>query len=515
MYAQDDAIGGSDSGSSLRRPVVRLLLAVAVIAILVIGLIVIPRPNGSSLELPELGQLLPGPQPVDGRLGLHVTEDELTEWRRRSGIGPYRVTSDVSRNSPGDWTRITEQADEFMRDPERSRWTGPVGNNPGGCVERSPNKADNMRYVPPFRLASELRDAAFVAMVQERDEYASVVKAELLAQIAEPEVDFADKQRWCPDAIDGDNNPIFNIANWLTRLLFAYDYLRIADPELFSAEEQRRLDAWFVEGAEWMQEPVDRKLDEMFVDRDGGDYTLTPVGQDSYSKVLYLGGPSLRTVARRFNNRSGAAARYIALAGVHGDDEDLVDTGKAFVKDTLRFSYYPEGVLGEFERWTEEEPGLGWKYGMQLTGSLLTIADTLARAGDPSLTEFSTTEGALGTEGRHHSGAEKSLATLVDDMASYADGTYIRYGTDDPSHEGDPAYRIGTVDGRSGREFIHDTFLVVGSRWLPNDHVGAVAARTASGVPPYPESPSSGQGDPAGGEWGIYPGVLFMFRAPQ
>jgi hypothetical protein len=61
------------------------------------------------------------------RLGLHVTQEELTIWRQRSVSGPYRIAGDVSTNSPGDWTRIAgfavTNAQSFLNAPTADRWS--------------------------------------------------------------------------------------------------------------------------------------------------------------------------------------------------------------------------------------------------------------------------------------------------------------------------------------------------------------------------------------------------------
>ena len=487
-------------GGSRNRRVVALVMALLLVAV------------GGVLALLAASEAPPVEfEPVQGRLGLHVTQAELAMWRERANFGPYRRPGDAGENTPGDWQRITERAAAFVADPSAGRWTGPIKNNPGGCVLRSSGQASDPGFVPPFKEASELRDAAFVAMVTGRDQYARLAKAELLAQVAEPNLDLGDRGRWCLEGIEGDNNPIFLMANWLSRLLFAYDYLRIADARLFTDAEQRTLDEWFRGGAEWMQPAVNRKLDALFVDRDGGDYALTEVGEDSYTRPLYFDGPKIRTLARRYNNRAAAAARYVALVGVDQRQEGLIHSSKTFVRDALTYTYYPQGVIGEFERWRQHEPTLGWKYALEFTGSLVTIADVLARVGDESLYEYQTTEGALGTEGEHHLGGPRSLETLAEDLARYVDGTYERYATREAGQVGDPEYLISSIDGRSGRAFIHDGFLLVGNRYWDNAYVESVVTRQSAGAPPLPVEPARSQGDPTGGEWGIYPGVRFMF----
>jgi hypothetical protein len=448
--------------------------------------------------------------PEGARLGLHVTDAELAVWRDRAANGPYRVQGDVSTNSPGDWARIAQGASTFMADPDAGRWAGPTGNNPGGCVLPM-IKGEDPDYVPSYRHATFLRDAAFLAMVQQSPAHATAVRDELLAQAGVAGVDFGDRSRYCLDTVDGDEHPIFPIANWQTRLLYAYDYVRIAYPELFTASQADMLDRWFAGSATWMQEAADSKLDELFLDRQAGDYRLTGIATNDWRRVTYYGGPEARTLQRRYNNRVAAAMRFVGLVGVAQDNTSLTTSAQRFVTEFIRFSYFPQGTFGEFERWTDTRPILGWKYAVLAVGSVITIADAMARDGDTSLYDFSTTDGALGTAGAHITGAPRSIATMVSDLMRYVDHSYRRYGTANAARASDSRYLIDSVDELYGDQSVHDTMLTMSNRFYRDPYVRDVYTRQAAGAPGYPQNPTHGQGDPEGGEWGTYPGALFMF----
>ena len=190
-------------------------------------------------------------EPAGSSIGLHVSAAELREWRSRSASGPYRRTGDVSRNSPGDWDRIEQYAGAFMRNPAAGHWRGPSKNNPGGCVLRG-SRGTDWGYEPPVREASQLRDAAFYALVKNSDRHADTVKSRLLAQAKERGVDFSNTSRWCKGKIL-DGNPGFMISTWLTKHLFAMDYLEAHDPKAFSESERALLHAWFSRAAELMR----------------------------------------------------------------------------------------------------------------------------------------------------------------------------------------------------------------------------------------------------------------------
>ncbi|HUG83672.1 MAG TPA: hypothetical protein VMM13_03860, partial [Euzebya sp.] len=399
----------------------------------------------------------------------------------------------------------------FVEDPDAGRWGGPVANNPDGCVRQADSRDSNLRHTPSHGDATLLRDAAFVALVEPNRRYALAVRDELLAQARVPGVDFTNRNRYCLGTIDGEEKPMFTIANWQTRLLYAYDYVRIAYPELFSTADAAMLDRWFAGSAEWMQEAADSKLDELFGDRTRGNYQLTEVATGEWSRPLYFEGEEARTLQRRYNNRVAATMRFVALVGVDQSNQSFIDSGRRFATEFIRFAYYPTGTFGEFERWTDERPILGWKYAVLAVGSVVTIADVMARAGDPSVYAHRTTDGALGTEGTHHTGVPKSLATMVADLMRYVDQTYERYGTNDGSRAGDARYLINSIDDLYDDRSVHDTMLAMSNRYYRDPFVRNVYQRTAPGTPGYPANPTHGQGDPEGGEWGTYPGALFMF----
>ncbi|HUG85251.1 MAG TPA: Ig-like domain-containing protein, partial [Euzebya sp.] len=390
-----------------------------------------PPPADEVIDPPPVEESVESSPPAssNSRLGLHVTAEELDTWRQRAAAGPYRVQGDVSTNSPGDWGRVQQGAASFIADPSAGRWDGPVANNPGGCVVQASSTDGDLRYTPSHQRATTLRDAAFVALVQQNRDHAVAVRDELLAQAAISGVDFTNRNRYCLGTIAGDQKPIFNIANWQTRLLYAYDYVRIAYPDLFSTADTALLNRWFAGSAEWMQEAADSKLDQLFVNRADGDYRLTSTATGTWSRILYFNGEEARTLQRRYNNRVATAMRFVTLVGVDQANDSFIDSGRRFATEFIRFSYFPSGVFGEFERWADTRPTLGWKYATQTVGSIITIADVMARDGDPSVYTYTTTDGALGTEGAHHTGVPKSLATMVADLLRYVDHSYTRHGT--------------------------------------------------------------------------------------
>lgn len=464
------------------------------------------------------------------RRGLHITASELEIWRKRARYGPYRIQGDADfTNSPGDWTRIVEYKNLRLNRDVRT-WSGPT-ENPGwpGCIIADPSgvgggvNEEQRKHVPGQYSVAYNRDAAFYAMVMEDAEDAQraalAAKAELLEQVQEPGTDFTDRALYClgfnEDELKGDNLPLYPIANWLVKHLFTYEYLLVYDPDLFTDAERREVDTWFLGAGEWFLETALGQYESMFRDRLQGDYkpSAEATDEEKWKATLYRAadgdiGPTAVTIHRRFNNRVACTERLLALVGLRYGHDGMQAEAKRFVKEYLRYGYFPDGSISEFERASLNKPSHGVKYGWETVGTLGDIADAFARAGDASLYEYATTDGAFGTEGSRE-GEPKSLETLVIDMYRYVTGDVERFPVE--SDLRDLRYRMDTVDEVWGRKWIHDGMMQHTNRYLRNDWIEKAYTRRLEGAPPYPENPSESQGDPQGGAWGVYPGIGFMF----
>src|SRR6266536_5328509 len=131
------------------------------------------------------------------RLGLHVTQEELNVWKQRAASGPYRATGDVKSNSPGDWDKITANANSFLGNSSAQRWAGYTG---AGCV---PTDTSLGGILP--NNGSWLQDAAFYYLVTGTLSYRTAVINELVAQAGVAGVNWANTAKWCIVAEDADN----------------------------------------------------------------------------------------------------------------------------------------------------------------------------------------------------------------------------------------------------------------------------------------------------------------------
>jgi hypothetical protein len=193
------------------------------------------------------------------------------------------------------------------------------------------------------------------------------------------------------------------------------------------------------------------------------------------------------------------------------DDEELQASAKRYFKEFLMFAVFPEGATDDFKRWEDKTPCKGWSYSAGQIGDMVILADHFARAGDMELYNYSTTHGFYGTQGRDRlTGQPKSLLTTIRWHQAYMNGKMKRYGTDSSGRNGNRDYMIDT-DCSGTKPYVHDLrYGPMANVFYRDQHIQDNYMRTASNIPSYPSNPSLGE-FAWGGNWGSYPGLLFMF----
>jgi hypothetical protein len=456
--------------------------------------------------------------PLTGRLGLHVTDGELAVWRQRAVSGPFRVAGDHSTNSPGDWTRIVGQAADHVTNLAVGYYA-PTSTPPLGTSFASYQKYG--RWV---------RSAAFLNLVRHPAEdtsaYRNAVKTRLLTQASL--VDFSNRGIW-PLRFYIEQNPSFEIAEWLLNHLHAYDYLRAYELEvgntLFTKAERATLLLWFYNGADYWHNDPYRSWNSLWgiarwdtpptyatldFNHGTGPTVYLHDGAQTYSQPSF---------SRHYNNRRAQLVRFPAAAGVllaregfsppSGADpgrsvQFLRDQGRLFVEEYVKFSHSPApSWWGDGNRWTEPNPHLGWAYAGAVIGALVQIADTEARVGNPAIYGFSTTYGQAGSQ----TATPKSLRTVIEDYQSYVREERALFGsnvlTNDTFY-----YRITTRAGVN-RPRVRDACVAQATRWYDDPLMAATALRQVAGSPSWPADPEDAWAW-EGSNFEL-PGVLFMF----
>ncbi len=433
------------------------------------------------------------------RLGLHFTQEELDIWKQRMQNGPYKTAGDVSTNSPGDWDRIAANASAFLAYPDVDRWSGQT--SPTCVVPYQTGIAPETNR----NLGAKMRDAAFYYLLTGNTAYRDAVRDELLAQTntnTYPGLDFSDRTRWCTHPGIGDVNPSFDIANWLTRILFAYDYIRSS----LTTAQQNNLDTWFYNAGVYYEDNLVNILESRFPNRNNDDYSNPQSYSGSLPRTTHYNGHTTYEWHRAWSNRGACHYRFVTLVGVLTSNTFLKEQGKRYFKELIKYHTFPDNMQVEFYRWTTSNICMGWGYSGLELGSLLTAADVLARIGDTELYEYSTSEGYYGTKG-----GSKSPHNILKHYCQNVDHTVMRYATSDPAKYGDPNYLIDSIDNINNYQRTEDAQLAYANIYFQDNYIKSIYMRTAASAPAYPASPVTGGWDAWTGDWNTYPGVLFMF----
>ncbi len=406
------------------------------------------------------------------RLGIHVTQEELGIWKKRAIDGPYK----------NEWDTIVGRADEFVADPE-PRWRGQTTDT---CYDSEVNPKLNRKR------DRGLRDAGFVYMVTGKKKYRDAVQTALLAQAIEPGTDFSNRARWC---VPGSGD--IDFAGWIRRLTYGYDYVRSS----LSSQDRKMLDTWFRDAGYFWKDVINEIVTNRFPDRldnnystCGGSPTFCP-GKDR--GLTHYGGPMTKNFHLGWNNQGNSLAACFAAIGVMLNDHTLKSHAKRYVKEWLKYGVFPGGVVFDQMRWnTADDIESGYNYEGTAIGSIITIVDHLARAGDAELYEYSTNDGMYGSEGR-----AKSLLGVMQHFAGLTNGYILEYGA--TSSTSDPDLLIAP----SGPTQNSVTYVYLAPANIYYNDPDVTEAYTA----PLPDSYMTGGYDPLGGDWGSYPSIRFMF----
>ena len=436
------------------------------------------------------------PLGVDGRSRLLYSADDIAVFSAAMARpGPYYATGDAGhggRYSPGDGERSVQLARQFLSNPQASYWIQP--NLPFSSGDPWPS---NMQYVRPLH-------AAWVYMTQpdhpDRAALEREVKALLLHHANHPSHDFADASKY-PVTYQGfAPRPIFDHAQWMARLIKARDML---GRESFSAAENSVLDRWFYDYSNWAfqwmhQAHYGRRLPG----RLSRNYTQINTWAEPQRRT-FDGGPLVGSLAMDYSNRQATvastasyAANYLAHHGFSAPTSggptygrltvnQLLEHSRLFVEETIRFSVFPEGVQGDFERGDDRfhpspSPQQGWLYSANVLAGLVDIATYHAARGDMSVWNYGTTQGHQGTAGVPVAGGfrEKNLHFYAWSMVRYANDGWNR------RNRGQPLVLP---------QHYRDVLPAAGAaRLAPNDSLLRSAwRRDGQGFPAYPERPES------------------------
>jgi hypothetical protein len=434
--------------------------------------------------------------PVAGASRLFYSDADVVRYQSSMAKpGPYFVTGDAGHGgvySPGDGARSVQLTKEFLADPKASYWNQSV-------LPYSPSSAHplGMHLVRPMH-------AGWVYMTQpnhpNRDALARELKALLLAHATNPTLDFSNSTKYPVNYPGYAPSPIFWDGPQMTRLIKTRDML---GREAFTAAENETFDRWIYGYANWTAkwlhlEAVGRYLPGRLT----RDYSIVKRPADAHRKS-YDGGPLIGSMAMTYTNRHAApaaamslAANYLKHYGYTGSTvsnpaygrftvDELLHHSRLFVEETLRFSVYPQGLQGDFERGDaayhpKATARQGWLYSINVLANLVEMADYHAKRGDMSLWNYGTTAGYDGTAGVPIAGGftQKSLHFYAWSMSRYMNDGWKR------TNRGEPMVLS---------HFYHDVIPAATThRYAPNDTLLEAAwKRSGQGFPAYGQHPQS------------------------
>lgn len=437
------------------------------------------------------------------KLGLTFTDQELDLWYQRSVSGPFKVAGDFSANSPGDWQRITNNKNSWEANKAADRYNKVFR---GSLTTNVPQ--DQGGQYDPANTSEKIRDAAFYYAIQARAPgggnagvraAAAAGKRAVIVEILKGYVNIKYKygndsirafdwlgtpKRWQLGGM-ADVNPSFVIPEWLTRLIFAWDFAK----DQATDGEKATFNEWIRGSVVVVGSWLDKGLNTHFSSRTGtiGSYPIKPEyniaaltnGQDRIHKDYKIANK----IAAYRNNRRRAMAAYRGIAGFHLGDKTLIDQSYRDWQEFLAYGFYPDLSYVDFQRSHDKDshgtlkPSQGYSYSIQVPW--IVLADIAARAGDTRFYEASTALGTTtaqaGSNGNTSDGVtQKNLLNTIQTMIGIHNGTINRYSPVSPYP------RIGPIN-LNGQEICSYFVYLPAQKYYQNSTVGTFLNRAIPG----------------------------------
>lgn len=428
----------------------------------------------------------------NSRVGTSFTAHELEIWRKRASDPAFskewnRILASANKAVSGDYDRY----DNYYKG---GKW--PDFNSAG---------SDSYAYEPrpESKSSVSIMNSAFVYLVTGEEKYKTVVESELLRYSKIKELDYSNETVF---PLFASLNPGFFIAEWMTKLLTAYDYIGI---------ENKEIEDWFKRFADYSVRNLHRSYNGHIPNRLNDDYTVVNNGwTDKKLGSLWDGGPSVYGFHELFNNRVIAYARYVTLHGLKFNNQNEMAVVKRHFKEYIAYGTYKDDCTWmEHYRGGSTDPEAGIRYGGISLYSLSYIADLFARHGDFSLFEFEIGD----AEYQKYYGKNtdkpyvslvaqkgKSLKKAIDNYLRFYDGTITRYKGGE------------LVDGITNtswnQNYMLDNLMVQCNLYYQDQNWKQIYMRTKAGTTPMNDYGHVGSWKQWSGLMGTLPGHLFMWQ---
>jgi hypothetical protein len=452
------------------------------------------------------------------------------------------VAGDAGANTPPDWTRINQYADDFKASPSD---TGNTNNEALDIWTGYRFTIDSLNQYPYWQ-GIKMEAAGFKYLLFGDTAYGLAVRRTLLAQVRfEHPIHVGYNVANWPAPAGANKRPNYESgvpeALWLQRLVYSYDYTQ----NLYTSQERQEIEDYLQGGARYFSNIIHTNFARCFPNRLQNDYSVkgymaVPGGVPQWSSPIYATPTSTRhqiwgdgyvythrnadgtlgnkitILSYNYNNRMFDKMAFIGMAGLLTGDSALIKNARQTVKEFIMYGSWPDGTYGEYERNGDYgNPNQGaLLYGSKNLQAMVFLADAFARKGDYSLYNFSTTEGVHGTQ-VPTGGQPKSILSILTRYANVAVGNpALYYGSVAPLNRID----INNENTNTQYTINHvtwDYLLAIANKYYQSDYLKKVYTRQASvGGVPYPTKNLTSAGMvwlPWAGSGAEFPGVLFMF----
>lgn len=206
-----------------------------------------------------------------------------------------------------------------------------------------------------------------------------------------------------------------------SRLFYAFDYTY----DLWTPSEITDYEAWMERACTLYRHIWSDYCYRCWPNRDSDDYSVVSwwaqTGQETTAQAQPYthadsGGTDYNFTAKyanwfQHNNRNMWYVQAEFLWGLYKNDADKIDQAKRYVRETIMFGVWPDGMINEAYangKYLRVGTGAHWYCTLQMTGAFM-IAEHLRRRGDSSLYDFTTSDGIFGSEG-----GAKNLKLMAD-----------------------------------------------------------------------------------------------------
>jgi hypothetical protein len=445
------------------------------------------------------------------RLGLHVTQEELTIWRQRMTDNVNTINGFTYQSIYQN--RILPGANAFRSQSHPGNDGFWVGHTGGGCAPGLITTQDTGHTPYGRGNGAYLARSAFVFLLTGDTSYANPVRTELLNQVAQAGTDFSNSSKWCTtNLVDGVYVRAFEIVPWIFRLLLAYDYLQAGGYTGFSAGEITSINTWFLNAANFWHSM--QALATSFGGYPGLFNTpqdLTCVGGcTDPGALLYLNGPTMRNPTSNWFFNQGTLAPMLSMAvGVKLNNTTHMTNAIKWITAFIKVGIWDNGAMSDWARWNDCNPGCPggmWGHAGGALGAITTAIDLLARTGDTSLYTLSGPTQVLGG-----SGTAVSYQTTLDLWAKMANKTVLLYALPSAAPAQLLTWDSDNASPNTGN--YHDFSSMAANLFYQNSAIHTAMTRTALGTngTQQPNSCNDSQyGGCFSGQWGFWPDVPFM-----